>query len=769
MDAGEAIEYLYGLDRYNVKVGFRRAERLLDEVGRPHEDLDCIQVAGSNGKGSVARVLESSLRQAGRRVGLYTSPHLHDLGERVRVDGRKTTRREIADFVSRVQPAVEALRERDDEPTFFEVTTAMALDVFARHGVDVAVLEVGLGGRYDTTSVCDADAAVVTNVALEHTEQLGDSVREIARDLAHVVPESGFVATAAEGDALDVVRDVARERDADLRVVEDGYEVGSADLAEQSFETEYDGVDTEFTTPLLGDHGARNTVTALKLLESLDVDVEAAREGVRRATWPGRFEAVGRDPVVVLDAAHNPAGARALAETYDDVVGRPASLVFGALGDKDVEAMAEALSPVAEAAYVAEPGRPRAAAVGRTADAFERQGVETTRHDGVLTALESALRSGNPVLVTGSLYTVGEARRRWRRTSTAARHRSVEDVAGDLAGFDVEPGSLVHHAARLRNLTPPEAERLRDSGVDGVRMGGDHVDVSVAGHRGRHADVAAAVGIPYPDLDVELRAPGDTAVMGVLNVTPDSFYDGGLYHDYDAAVERGFEMADEGADVVDVGGESTRPGAEAVDVDEEARRVVPVVESLVEGGVDAEVSVDTRNPGTARRALDAGATWINDVSGLDDPRMRGLVAERGCRVVVMDSVDVPVDPSADYAYDDVVDDVVDRLMEAVLRARRAGVEDEQVVLDPGIGFGKGPEGDAALLRRTREIASLGYPLLMGCSRKSFLSKALDVSGDRLQASVAAHLYAALEGASYVRVHDVRETREALSMASNLLG
>ncbi|MFW5930086.1 MAG: bifunctional folylpolyglutamate synthase/dihydrofolate synthase, partial [Halobacteriota archaeon] len=180
MDAGEAIEYLYGLDRYNVKVGFRRAERLLDEVGRPHEDLDCIQVAGSNGKGSVARVLESSLRQTGRRVGLYTSPHLHDLGERVRVDGRKTTRREIADFVSRVQPAVEALRERDDEPTFFEVTTAMALDVFARHGVDVAVLEVGLGGRYDTTSVCDADAAVVTNVALEHTEQLGDSVREIA-------------------------------------------------------------------------------------------------------------------------------------------------------------------------------------------------------------------------------------------------------------------------------------------------------------------------------------------------------------------------------------------------------------------------------------------------------------------------------------------------------------------------------------------------------------------------------------------------------------
>ncbi len=774
MTPREALTYLFDFDRFTVKPGFDRAERLLEAVDRPHEEFEAVQVGGTNGKGSVARVVESGLRSAGHSVGLYTSPHMLDVGERVRVDGEKTRKTAMRDFVEEIRPAVEALQREGDPPTFFEVTTVMALYEFSRRDVDYGVLEVGLGGRFDTTSVCSPRVSAVTNVALEHTETLGDTVEEIARDVAHVVPFDGVCVTGAEGTALDILGEKSRERGSRLvEISGDSYSVVDRKPTRQNVHVEVGGDVVELTSPLVGDHQARNVAVAVAALDELGVSADDLREGVRRATWPARFEVVDEDPAVVLDAAHNPAGCAAAAETYRDVYGEDAAVVFGAMADKDVEAMAEEITGVSGSVHVASPAKDRAAPVGRLESAFEREGVDAETHVSVSRALAAALSSGRHVLVTGSLFTVGEARRRWSFDAVSAsylREPEAEDALSRYPGSDATEAVFRTH--RHRNLTDDEASELEDSAeASGASMAysddGDYVDAAVSGSLAAHRRITGDADLPTTSVN---PSDGSTDVMAVVNVTPDSFYDGGRYDSTEAADERVRQVVDEGADVVDVGGESTRPGAEPVPVDEEIERVLPVVEALVDRDVDAEISVDTRNPETARAVLDTGADWINDVTGLDDPEMRDVVADHGCRVVVMDSVDVPVEPSGGAEYDDVVDDVLDRLSEKVLLARRAGVDEEDVVLDPGIGFGKGSDGDWELLRRTDELASVGYPVLIGCSRKSFLTDAVDVPEDeRLEPTLAANLVAASKGASVLRVHDVEETVKALRTLEHLEG
>ncbi len=768
----QAVDYLYSLDRFTVKPGLERAEKLLAAVDEPHLDVEVVQVGGTNGKGSVARVVESGLRSSGLSVGLYTSPHMLDLGERVQVDGEKTRRRAMRDYVELVQPTIRELEDEGDPPTFFEVTTVMALHEFSRRDVDVAVLEVGLGGRFDTTSVCNPGVSAITNVELEHTETLGDSVAEIAEDVAHVVPSEGVCVTAAEDEALEAVQEMAEERDARVSLVEcTDYSLLERDPVSQRFTFDVDGEPLELESPLVGDHQMRNVAVAARVLEELELSSEEIADGVRRASWPGRFEVVDHDPTVVLDAAHNPSGCRALADTYGDLFDRDASVVFGAMGDKDVESMASCVAGFAASVHVAAPAKDRAASAGRLASAFEREDVEVHRHSSVAEAVRTAVADGRPVVATGSMFTVGEARRHWLPGGVTGCYTSVEDASDSLREYSAEPEEAVHCSRRYWNLTPGEADSLREAAEEegasaNVEEDGDYHDAVVSGSLREHRGVRDRVET------VQEATPnassGDVEVVAVVNVTPDSFYDGGRYFDGDDAVERALEAVEQGADVVDVGGESTRPGADPVDVDEEIDRVLPVVETLVDRDVDAEISVDTRNPETARRTLQAGADWINDVTGLEDPEMREVVADAGCRVVLMDSVDVPVRPSGGMEYDDVVVDVVDRLGEKLLLARRAGVNPEDIVLDPGIGFGKGSDGDWQLVRRTDELASLGYPLLVGCSRKSFLTEAVDVSeNQRLIPTLTANAVAAMKGASYLRVHDVEETVEMLQTLSRL--
>jgi dihydropteroate synthase len=256
--------------------------------------------------------------------------------------------------------------------------------------------------------------------------------------------------------------------------------------------------------------------------------------------------------------------------------------------------------------------------------------------------------------------------------------------------------------------------------------------------------------------------------MGVVNVTPDSFSDGGRYLDAQAAIAHGEELLRDGAEILDVGGESTRPGAEPVGEAEELRRVVPVVEALAREGV---VSIDTSKAAVAAAAIYAGATMLNDVTALrGDAAMAGLCAERGVGVVLMHMPGSPQTMQDDPRYDDVVDDVKVFLAERVEYALAAGIAEERIWLDPGIGFGKTLEHNLELLRRLGELRDLGRPLVIGASRKSFIGKVDGSSVDeRIGGSLASAVLAAAEGADVLRVHDVAETAQALAVTSAILG
>jgi dihydropteroate synthase len=259
-------------------------------------------------------------------------------------------------------------------------------------------------------------------------------------------------------------------------------------------------------------------------------------------------------------------------------------------------------------------------------------------------------------------------------------------------------------------------------------------------------------------------------IMGVVNVTPDSFSDGGLFLDADNAVAHGERLVEEGADILDLGGESTRPGSEAVPEAEELRRVVPVIERLA--GVEARLSIDTTKLAVARAALGAGATIVNDVSGFRfEPELAGVVADAGADCVLMHMLGEPRTMQEDPRYDDVVADVKAFLEERLRFAVSEGVPEERVWLDPGIGFGKTVEHNLELLRRLGEIAAIGRPVVIGTSRKSFLGRLTGgrPESERLAGTIATNVLALERGATVFRVHDVAQVKDALDVAAATLG
>jgi dihydropteroate synthase len=265
-----------------------------------------------------------------------------------------------------------------------------------------------------------------------------------------------------------------------------------------------------------------------------------------------------------------------------------------------------------------------------------------------------------------------------------------------------------------------------------------------------------------------LEAGGDFRIMGVINVTPDSFSDGGRYLAAEAAIVHGLELEHDGAAILDVGGESTRPGAAAVSEAEELRRVIPVIEGLIDRRARAQISIDTSKSGVAARALQAGATLVNDVTALrGDPEMAAVVAAAGAECCLMHMLGDPRTMQADPRYDDVVNDIKAFLEERMTFAVRSGIAEERILLDPGIGFGKTIAHNLELLRRLGEFLELGRPLLIGTSRKSFLGRLTGrkVPHDRLAGTIATNVLAYERGARVFRVHDVRPVHDALTVAA----
>ncbi|MHC3439239.1 dihydropteroate synthase [Natrialbaceae archaeon A-gly3] len=799
MEYDEAANFLFDLRRFRPRPGTESTAAFLSHLGDPHRDVEFVQVAGSNGKGSTARMLERTLREAGLSVGLYTSPHLEDVRERVRVDGRKIPRSSLVEFVEAAREYVTEQAADGRSPTFFETMTTLALWHFGREDVDVAVLEVGIGGKLDATSVVDPVASAVTSVTLEHTGIIGETIEEIARDKAHVTPGDAPLVTGGTGDALEAIREVAGEvvtvgTDADVTV---SYE-GRANHTEATISVDGGEWDLETNIPLLGRHQAENAGIAATLARQVaDVSEPDLARGLRNAHWPGRFEVMGTEPLVVLDGAHNPGACEGVTETvssfsYDDLY-----LVFGAMSDKDHREMAAAL-PTPDTVLACEPQLERAEDVTTLEAVFEREGVKDVRsRSAVGDALADALEAAGPddcVLVTGSLFAVAEARSRYTRADVTKRIRGPEDARRVLENADATADTIgqtadsaVHRVVRTslpyRQARTIERELLRlggecalsglareDERVEAVLMGTlsqferllDRLEARSSGLAEVGMDLRDTVGLEDESADPTYPWHEGAAVMGILNVTPDSFHDGGEYDAIEDAVARAEAMVDAGADVIDVGGESTRPGADPVSIEEEIDRVAPVIEAIAD--LEALVSVDTRRAAVARAALEAGADVINDVSGLEDPEMRFVAAEYDAPLIVMHSIDAPVVPDREVTYDDVVEDVLAELAERVLLAEKAGLDRNQIVVDPGLGFGKTGAESFELLDRIDEFHALGCPVLVGHSHKSMFEHVGYEAGERTEATVAATAIAADRGADVIRVHDVPENVAAVKTA-----
>lgn len=260
-----------------------------------------------------------------------------------------------------------------------------------------------------------------------------------------------------------------------------------------------------------------------------------------------------------------------------------------------------------------------------------------------------------------------------------------------------------------------------------------------------------------------------TFVMGILNVTPDSFSDGGRYFDYESAVSRGLLVAEEGADVIDIGGQSTRPGSEGVSVTEEAERVIPVIEKLARS-VDIPISIDTYSSDVARLALNAGASMVNDISALRfDENMVRLVAERGVPVCLMHMKGRPGDMQIDPGYENATPEIIEFLRERIEFAVSRGIAEDTILIDPGIGFGKRLKDNYEIVRKIAELKTLGYPLLFGASRKSMIGSTLDLDVDeRLEGTIAVNVLAIAGGADIIRVHDVIPNVRAAAMTDSVL-
>jgi dihydrofolate synthase/folylpolyglutamate synthase len=425
----ETIDWLFHIQRFGSKLGLKYVSHLLGLIGNPHEKFRSIHLTGTNGKGSTTAMIASILRAAGFRVGMYTSPHLSDFTERIIVDGGQIPIEDVVRIVGEIRPFVDEMSRNPNlrHPTFFEVITAVAFKYFAEQGVDFAVLEVGMGGGLDATNVVRSLVSVITNVSLEHTEVLGKTVLEIAREKAGIIKPGGVLITAtADDEVYDLFRDVC------LRTGSRIFRVGTdirfrklgSDLEGQRFQL--DGLVHRFEELfmlLLGDHQLLNAAAAVGAVEALvyhgiTIPKESIADGLRTVRWPGRLEIVQRHPLVVLDCAKDPEAARAVKEAvqkefkYDRLIA-----VVSISSDKDIATMIGQLAQAADLFVITAHGvMGRAAEPARIAEEVEKHSkpyeIVLSVKDAVRRAIELA-GGDDMVLVIGSVFLVGEARELW--------------------------------------------------------------------------------------------------------------------------------------------------------------------------------------------------------------------------------------------------------------------------------------------------------------------------------------------------------------------
>lgn len=409
-----------------IRPGLARVEKLLKRLKNPQNSFLSIHVAGTNGKGSVSAMLASVLQEAGYLTGLYTSPHLVRFNERIRVNGQEITDGELKKLLLKVKKATgvpSGKRKQSSSPTFFEFITSAAFVHFREKKIDVAVIETGLGGRLDATNVVRPLVSIITNVGIDHGEFLGHSLKSIAFEKAGIIKPFGVVITAEERPGpFAVIKKAAKEKGAQLYLINRNFK--ARPIAEKAGHFDYIGGSQRLAglkLSLDGAHQLKNAACALSAIEALKeqgfkIPAFAIRRGLKKTRWPGRLEIIKRQPLVVLDCAHNPDGAKTLKQALKGIKKKYKRLilVLGIMADKDIDGILRELAPLADITLTCSPATPRAEEARRLAKRVKKfYDTEAIACEGVAEACAEALSAANAndaVCVAGSIYTVGEAK-----------------------------------------------------------------------------------------------------------------------------------------------------------------------------------------------------------------------------------------------------------------------------------------------------------------------------------------------------------------------
>jgi len=427
----QALDYIYSFIDYEsqprprdaIHYDLRRMDELLARLDNPHLKARTVHIAGTKGKGSVAAMVASALTASGYITGLYTSPHLHTFNERIRVDDRLISNEELVALVDRLKPEVEAVNEKATygQLTTFEIITALGFVYFEQKGVDLQVIEVGLGGRLDATNVVQPEICIITSISFDHTEVLGNTLVEIATEKAGIIKPNSIVITSPQADEVDkIIEKACLDCQAELvRVGSDVTWRGTGfDYSQQSLQVQGKLGSYELSIPLLGQHQLNNAATAVAALEILagkgfHISVGSIANGLAKVDWPGRLQVLSRRPLVVVDGAHNTDSARKLKQSLEQYFDfDKAVLIIGVSSDKDIAGIISELVPLFDEVIATHSIHPRAMPTAPIVAEFRRQGVEAKETDDIAVALPLALNmvgEKDLICVSGSLFVVAGA------------------------------------------------------------------------------------------------------------------------------------------------------------------------------------------------------------------------------------------------------------------------------------------------------------------------------------------------------------------------
>lgn len=433
MNYRESLDYIASTYTLGIKLGLENIGRLMEKLGNPQDKMKIIHVAGTNGKGSTCMFLSSILREAGYRVGLYTSPYLEEFNERIRIDGENVTDEEVAICTTTVRKAIEELVEEGyPHPTEFEVTTAMGFLCFERAKVDFLVLEVGMGGRFDATNVITSPVmTIITPVGMDHVQYLGDTLKKIAYEKAGILKENvPLVLYPQQREVKEEILRVAKEKKVPVvEVLSEKIEIISTSLEGQTVDMEVLGHRLpKIKLFMIGEHQAYNAMTAITAIlwlhenDKIEMDEHSLREGISKTRWAGRLEVMSKQPVTIIDGAHNEDGAKVLVKMWKALLSEyEITLVFGMLQDKDIEQVSDLLMPHVKQVITVAPNSDRAMSAEELAAKLQKYDKRVEVSTSIREAIERAeqmtdLRSG-AIVYAGSLYMIGEVRKILRKKS----------------------------------------------------------------------------------------------------------------------------------------------------------------------------------------------------------------------------------------------------------------------------------------------------------------------------------------------------------------